>query len=167
MTWESGWPMRARVATLGLCVLWGATAEAGSPFARRPRRIAPVPASYRLTDTAPPPMLGSFYSTPYMIVRGNFPAGGGYTPMDQYGDTTLALYGPLSPLRATAAPVLTYSRGYDGRPRLSDGTAFSTPNLPELSPVVYPARANTSYYGPRRSGTPPQWENAINWIDQN
>ncbi len=161
----------------GLCLLLATTAEAGWP---RRQRVRTVPAPARATTyvptgqtlaqatgTAPTPMLGSFYGTPYMTVRGNFPAGGGYTPLGQYGDNNLSLYGPLSALRATTAPVRVYARGYDGRPVLTDGTAFSTPNLPEISPVVYPSHANSAYYGFRRSNSPAQWENAINWLDQN
>ena len=79
----------------------------------------------------------------------------------------MALYGPFSPFRSISAPVMTYSRGYDGRPRLADGVSSSTPNLPELSPITYPSRANTYYFGPRRQATPPQWDNDINWLDQN
>ena len=33
------------------------------------------------------------------MVRGNWPLGGGYSPLDTYGDMTLPLYGPLSALR--------------------------------------------------------------------
>jgi len=160
-------PVIVMAAAMGLA--FGAVADGGTP--RRVRVPSPyVPTSLsvaRATGSAPTPMLGSFYGTPYMTVRGNFPAGGGYSPLGQYGDSTLALYGPLSPLRATIAPVRVYGRGYDGRPIVTDGTGFSTPNLPEISPVVYPSRANSAYYGFRRSASPAQWDNAINWIDQN
>jgi hypothetical protein len=111
-------------------------------------------------------MLGTFYPGPTLWVRGNGVAGGGYSPLGQYGTSTLALDGPLSPLRATAAPVLTYSRGYDGVVRPQVGTSFSYPNLPRLGPVVYPTRANV-YPGFRTSPTPPQWQSSINWLDQN
>jgi hypothetical protein len=110
--------------------------------------------------------LGIFRPTPYIMVRGDNPLGGGYSPLGIYGDGSMALYGPFSPLRATTAPVLTYVRGYDGQIRVSEGTSFSYPNLPALSPVIYPTEAN-NYYGPRVSRTPPSWSNAINWIDQN
>jgi hypothetical protein len=100
------------------------------------------------------------------MVRGNAPAGGGYSPLGQFGETTLSLYGPLSSFRFTSAPVLTYTRGYDGRAVLAPGTSFSTPNLPDLTNVVYPTQAS-NFYGFRQSGTPPSWPNAINWIDQN
>jgi hypothetical protein len=122
-----------------------------------------VPAPARPRAAGP---LGTFYPTPYIWTRGNAPAGGGYSPLGQFGDTTMALYGPLSAFRFTSAPVLTYSRGYDGRPVVAPGTSFSTPNLPALTPVVYPTQA-TNYFGFRRSGAPPWWPNAINWIDQN
>jgi hypothetical protein len=122
--------------------------------AARPVCVSPV------TST-----LGTFEPTPYLMVRGNWPAGGGYSPLEVYGDQSMAVYGPLSPLRATAAPVMTYSRGYDGRVYASSATSFSTPNLPRLSPVIYPTPANY-YYGPRVNRTPPQWTSGVNWIDQ-
>jgi hypothetical protein len=111
-------------------------------------------------------MLGNFYPEPYMFVRGNGSVGGGYSPLGSYLEGNLALYGPISPLRATAAPVVTYTRGYDGVARPEVGTSFSTPNLPELTPVIYPTRANL-YGGARTTRTPPWWPNAINFIDQN
>jgi hypothetical protein len=110
--------------------------------------------------------LGTFYPTPVITVRGNNPLGGGYSPLDIYGDQTLSLYGPLSPLRVTTAPVLVYVRGYDGSIRVSEAASFSNPNLPELSSVRYPTGANY-YYGPRVNRLSPWGLNAINWIDQN
>jgi hypothetical protein len=110
--------------------------------------------------------LGTFYPTPYIWVAGSNPAGSGYSPMDTYGDQTLSLYGPLSPLRVSTAPILSYSRGYDGRVYLVETNSFSYPNLPEVSPVVYPTEANY-YYGPRVPRTPRWGSSAINWIDQN
>jgi hypothetical protein len=110
--------------------------------------------------------LGTFMPTPYMVVRGNNPLGGGYSPLGIYGDQTLTLYGPISTLRGRTAPLRNYVRGYDGRIYVSEGNSFSNPNLPELSPVIYPSEAN-NYFGPRVSRTPPWWSNAINWIDQN
>jgi hypothetical protein len=101
-----------------------------------------------------------------MFVRGNGTAGGGYSPLGEFGDATMALYGPLSGLRYSSAPVLTYSRGYNGAPVVRPGTSFSTPNLGGLTPVVYPTQA-TNYYGFRSSGEPPWWPSAINWMDQN
>ena len=59
--------------------------------------------------------LGTFQPTPYLMVRGNWPSGGGYTPLEFYGDGSLTLYGPLSQFRSVSAPVMTYTRGYDGR----------------------------------------------------
>src|SRR5262249_13742687 len=95
-----------------------ASAHAGWRLGRRPT------ARSRPAGTAPSPMLGSFYPNPYMIVRGSGRTGGGSTPNGYYGENSLALYGPLSPLRATAASVLTYSRGYDGVVRPGLGTGF-------------------------------------------
>lgn len=110
--------------------------------------------------------LGTFQPTPYLWVGGSFPTGSGYTPMDTYGDQTLALYGPLSALRVSTAPILGYARGYDGKIHLVEANSFSYPNLPELSPVVYPTEANY-FYGPRVPRTPRWGSSAINWIDQN
>jgi hypothetical protein len=151
----------------------GATrrAEAGKFFQRRQQQTVAVPAAVPAPTAfvAPrpePPPLGTFYSTPYIMVRGNYPAGGGYSPIGLYGDVTLSLYGPLSSLRAVTAPVATYTRGYDGRTMLVEGTATSYPNLPALSPVVYPTQA-TNVFAPRVSTTPPWWNSGVNWIDQN
>jgi hypothetical protein len=127
-------------------------------YRARPR-YTPVAA----TSSAP---LGTFTPTPYITVGGSYPVGPGYSPLDIYGDQTLALYGPLSPLRAVTAPVVAYSRGYDGRLYRMDAASFSYPNLPSISPVIYPTEANY-YYGPRVIRRPPWWPSPINWIDQN
>src|SRR6266700_1208701 len=104
---------RARRAP-GVCALIGvlsvavSSAEAGSPVFRRSRRVTTqyvartaMPAG--ATGLAPSPMLGTFYPTPYIIVRGDGPAGGGYTPHGQSGDFAMSVYGPLSALRQVAA----------------------------------------------------------------
>jgi hypothetical protein len=62
--------------------------------------------------------------------------------------------------------VLITVRGYDGSIRLTKELDFSTPNLQELSPVVYPTDAN-NFYAPRVNPRPPWGASAINWIDQN
>jgi hypothetical protein len=157
-----------RAVSVG-CVLFQAVglahcALAGDFWVRRsPRATVDVRArpAYAPTST-----LGTFYPTPYMVVRGNDPVGGGYSPLGIYGDQTMSIYGPFSPLRTRTAPVRSYVRGYDGRIYVSEGNSFSNPNVPELSPVVYPTEAN-NYFGPRVSRTPPWWSSAINWIDQN
>jgi hypothetical protein len=164
-------------ATVGTQVLlgvvglltWGAGgAEGGWPY-RRPAVVVPttaprpVPGGY---EPAPSPMLGTFYPSPYALVRGNWPAGGGYSPLGVYGDQSMSVYGPLSPFRGYTAPVATYTRGYDGRPVVLEGTSFSTPNQPDLTPVVYPTQANY-FYRIRETGDPPWWGSAMNWIDQN
>ena len=119
------------------------------------------------TGMAPSPMLGTFYPDPSPLnVRGNFVAGGGYSPLGTYGETAATLYGPLSAFRNTAAPVASYERGYDGSFRPTIGTGFSTPNFPSASPVVYPTRANV-VNSQRRISTPPRWESGIDWIDLN
>jgi hypothetical protein len=130
------------------------------PFAR------PVVVTRARPVYPPTSTLGTFYPTPYMVVRGNDPLGGGYSPLGIYGDQTMSLYGPFSPLRGRTAPVRNYVRGYDGRVYIAEGNSFSNPNTPELSPVVYPTEAN-NFFGPRVSRTPPWWSSAINWIDQN
>ena len=142
--------------------------EAGG---RSHKRGPVVPTSVRHMTTravaASSGSLGSgFVSTPYITVRGNGTAGGGYSPLCQFGDATMVMYGPLSAFRTTSAPVVTYTRGYDGRLYGGAGTSFSTPNQPRLSPVVYPTQA-VNHYGFRQSGSPPWWQNGINWLDQN
>ncbi len=151
-------------------------AEAGWPRSRRPRVVvvptsasSPTASSARsraAQGLAPSPMLGQFYPEPYLNIRGNFEAGGGYSPLGTFGDSSATLYGPLSAFRAEAAPVLMYRRGYDGSVRSEVGTGFSTPNFPPASNIVYPARANAVGTS-RRITTPPQWESGINFIDLN
>jgi len=130
---------------------------AGSVVATRARAVSPSS-----TNTT----LGIFQPTPYIMVRGDFPAGAGYSPLGFGGDGSMALYGPFSPLRATTASVLTYVRGYDGEIRPTEATGFSYPNLPALSPVIYPTEAS-NYYAPRLNRYPPSRASAVNWIDQN
>jgi hypothetical protein len=121
--------------------------------------------AYSSCGCAEPAVLGTFQPTPYVMVRGDWPIGGGYSPLQVFGDQSMSLYGPLSPLRSVSAPITTYVRGYDGRLYVNRATSFSTPNLPPLSPVVYPTPANY-YYGPRVNRTPPSWSQGTNWIDQ-
>jgi hypothetical protein len=138
----------------------------GEPCCSGTGRALAVPTARVVPPPRPRGTLGTFYPTPYVFIRSNITASGGYTPLGMYGDQTTALYGPLSVMRSTSAPVLTYTRGYDGRAMLAPGTSFSTPNYPALTPVVYPTQAN-AYYGFRVSGNPPWWQNATNWVDQN
>ncbi len=130
----------------------------------RPAGVQPVPTAYR-TDPVYGGRLGTFVPTPAIVVQGNYPIGGGYSPLGTYGETALSLYGPFSALRPTTAPVLTYSRGYDGVVRPAEAISTSYPNLPLLSPVAYPTRAN-NYYAPRILENPAE-NSAINWLDQN
>lgn len=162
-----------RALGVGL-VIWltvSSTLLAGS-FGRRTTRSRYLPThrvmTARPTDLAPSPMLGSFVPNPVMTVGGaGVVAGNGWTPLQQYGSGTLSLYGPLSSLRSTAAPVRTIQRGYNGIPRVSVGTAFSYPNLPPAGAVMYPTRMNYSY-GFRYEESPPWWDGAgANWIDFN
>jgi hypothetical protein len=156
-----------RASVLGtslVSVLYGSTlAQAGDWFGRR--RTTPV-ALYRRTSAVPPGPLGTFAPTPMLIIRGDVPTGSGFSPLGQSGDTAMSIYGPMSPFRAMAAQVMTYSRGYDGQVVAIPGTSFSTPNQPALSSVVYPTQM-TNYYGPRTLKSPPWWASGDGWIDQN
>ncbi len=166
---SSNFGVRARIVLFGI-VLVQSTAGVGSVRADDP--VCRTGHSVRVTRARPVcaptsnSTLGIFRPTPYIMVRGDNPVGGGYSPLGISGDQSMSLYGPLSPLRATTGPVSTYVRGYDGQIRVAEATGFSTPNLPGLSPVIYPTEFN-NYYGPRVSRTPPSWSSAINWIDQN
>lgn len=110
------------------------------------------------------PSLGTFAPTPYIMVGGAAPTSFGYSPLGRYGDASMALNGPFSPMRSISAPVRVYSRGYDGVLHEETATSFSNPNLPTLSPFVYPTQSNY-YYAPRVNRTPPWWDRGANWID--
>jgi len=111
------------------------------------------------------PSLGTFAPTPYIMVGGAAPTSFGYSPLGRFGDGSMALNGPFSPMRSIAAPVTVYNRGYDGVVRAEKAVSSSTPNFPALSPVVYPTQGNY-YYAPRVNRTPPWWTSGVNWIDQ-
>lgn len=111
--------------------------------------------------------LGTFEPTPYVYVRGSEMEGSGYSPLGTYGDTAMDIYGPTSAYRTTAAPVTTYTRGYDGVLHAVPGISFSNPNFPELSPVVYPTRSSYYYRARMDDGPPIHPRDASNWIDQN
>ncbi len=150
------------------CVSWGGSARSGGGLFRR-RAVTIIPTATvgnPANANAPSPMLGTFYSTPYVIIGGAGPTGGGYSPLGQYGPSNLTLYGPMSIYRSVTAPVTVYSRGYDGRVYESQGHSFSTPFLPRSSPVIYPT-ANSNYYRPRGTSAPPWWTTGNGWIDQN
>jgi hypothetical protein len=133
---------------------------------RRSRRTVVVTRAKPCPAPASNTTLGIFRPTPSIMVIGNDHVDAGYAPLGIYGDQTMSLYGPFSALRGATAPVLTYVRGYDGQLRPVEAASFSYPNLPSLSPVIYPTEANY-YYAPRVSRTPPWWSNPIYWIDQN
>jgi hypothetical protein len=140
--------------------------RADDPALYAVRRVVVTRARPRYVQNASA-TLGTFQPTPYVIIGGNYPTGSvGYSPGEMYGDTALSLYGPLSAFRVSTAPVLAYSRGYDGQTRLVEANSFSYPNFPGMSPVVYPTEANY-YWGPRVPRTPRWGSSAINWIDQN
>jgi hypothetical protein len=159
----------ALLTLVGALGVSAGSAEAGSPPVRRSRRVETqciVQGQPRPAGLAPSPMLGTFYPTPYITVRGDGPVGGGYTPIGQSGGFAMSLYGPTAALRQVTAPVLIYQRGYDGVVRPTIGTSFSYPNKPDLGTVVYPTRAS-NYNAPRTQTTPPWWDSGMNWIDQN
>jgi hypothetical protein len=160
-------PRPVRALILLVAVLGdGPTTQAGGPFHRHPRhRPVVVAPTARVVRTNPTGMLGTFYPDPMLSIAGNGFYSGGYSPLGMYGTSTLSLDGPVSPFRSTSAPVLTYTRGYDGLTRPDVRTSFSFPNRGDLAPVVYPTRANY-YYGFRQWSTPPEWDRALNWIDQ-
>lgn len=152
---------------IGLLAWTTTAAEARGLFRKRERATVVVPTVRPVVAPAPSPApLGTFYPSVIMRVRADFPTGDGYSPLETFGDTSLDIYGPLSGLRGNAAPVMTYVRGYDGRTAVVEGTSFSTPNLPNATPVVYPTPA-TYYYRIRDNSIPPSWPKATNWIDQN
>jgi hypothetical protein len=153
---------------LVLIVTTGAfTATAGEHRFRRSRRavtVRPVPTVVR-HDPVYGSNLGTFLPTPAVGIMGNYPSGVGYSPLGTYGENAMSLYGPFSAFRTATAPVMIYTRGYDGFVRPAEAISTSTPILPQLSPLAYPTRAN-SYYAPRVRDNPAQ-DSAINWLDQN
>jgi hypothetical protein len=162
-------PKTTRHVWLVVAVLWtlagACTAAAGERHGRRARRpviVRPVPTVSRV-DPVYGSHLGTFYPTPAVGIVGNYPSGVGYSPMGIYGEHAMSLNGPFSSFRTTTAPVLTYTRGYDGVVRPGESVSTSTPILPLLSPLAYPTRAN-DYYAPRLRDHPEQ-DSAINWID--
>ena len=163
-------PTRRRCAPFVLTILalgLPIPAEAGGLFRRR-ERPNPAPAAPRPADqVAPSPMLGNFRPTPVITVRGNGVIGGGYSPIGLYGENnSMTLYGPISSLRQTSAPVNTVVRGYNGLATPVEGTSFSNPFQPDLSPVKYPTRAS-NYDALRGPGVPTRTGNGITWVDQN
>ena len=161
---------RVGMIAVALGLVISAEASAGWPKGQRSRTVVVTTTApnVRVRELTPAPMLGTFFADPPPLnVRGNFEAGGGYSPLGLYGDSSATIIGPLSAFRTTAAPVLVYQRGYDGSYRPELGTSFSNPNFPSAAPgVVYPTRANVRNGG-RRMSTPPQWDSGINWIDLN
>ena len=144
---------RALTALLGLLVLGAAP------------NPAPGQSPDWIEEPLDAPALGTFGPTPYVMVGGAAPTSFGYSPLGNFGDASMALNGPFSPMRSIAAPITVYNRGYDGVLRPEKGVSFSNPNLPVLSPVVYPTQGNY-YYAPRVNRTPPWWTSGVNWIDQ-
>ncbi len=150
------------VALFGMFSALSSSAEA-QLFRRRPRQTSYVAPS---EDPSVYPMLGTYYPTNYMMVRGNYTGGGGYSPLNFYKDTTMVIYGPLAATRAYTAPVRYNVRGYNGGSYPVRTMAYSYPNLPSLSPVVYPNQGSY-YFGFPRPATPPWWQDGNSWIDMN
>lgn len=161
----------ARPIVLGVALLLtvgAAGSHAGERFFRRARRqpvtvVQPVPTVRRI-DPVYGDRLGTFYPTPAVGVMGNYPNGVGYSPLGTYNNS-MSEIGPFSSWRTAAAPVATYSRGYDGVVRPTESITNTYPMLPQLAPLAYPTRANY-YYAPRYRDRP-AFESAINWLDQN
>ena len=148
---------------LGNCDL----ANAGDLFQRRDRPVREMVASRPENQVAPSSMLGTFRPTPVITVRGNGIIGGGYSPIGLYGsNNSMTLYGPISSLRQTSAPVNTVVRGYKGVATQVEATSFSNPLQSELSNVKYPTRAS-NYDSLRGTGVPTRAGSAILWVDQN
>ena len=143
-------------------------ALAGGPFERRRGRVVETVRIVGPRDrVAPTGMLGTFNPTPLVVIGSNSSTFGGFSPIGFYGrENSLNVYGPLSAFRETSAPVNTVVRGYNGIPTAIRGTTYSNPNLPDLSPVVYPTRAS-NYSALRYQGTSPYRDRAYMWIDQN
>jgi hypothetical protein len=139
------------------------TVEAGDRlFRKKARPVRETVTTVRPEDqVAPTPMLGSFRPTPYVTIGSNPILGGGYGR-----EYSPLIYGPTSAFRSYAAPVTTVVRGYDGVPAVVEGTAFSYPNLPALSPYVYPTRAN-NYTALPYQRTSPSLDRGGMWIDHN
>jgi hypothetical protein len=146
------------------------SAMAGGRLFRRRERVVVetvAPAPRPQDRLAPTGMLGTFTPTPVVTVRDNGAIGGGYSTLNLSGfGSAMSIFGPLSAFRQTSAPVNTVVRGYDGVPTLVQGTGFSNPMQPGLSPFVYPTRAS-NYSALPFQGTPPQRDKALMWIDQN
>ena len=113
-------------------------------------------------------MLGTFMPTPYVTVRGNGVIGGGYSPLGHVRPRAIARRSTArSPPSGRPPPRSPPSSGATtASPVVAEGTSFSNPNQPALSPVVYPTRAS-NYSALKFQSTPPQWDKAIMWIDQN
>jgi hypothetical protein len=166
-------PARSLVATAlaGLVLVgpWALSTTAGDGLFHRKARVvetvaaAPNPAN-RLAPTG---MLGTFVPTPMVTIRDNGVIGGGYSSSNLYGfGVSLSTFGPLSAFRQVSAPVNVVVRGYDGSTAVVQGTSFSNPMQPRLSPYVYPNRMN-NYTSLPIQGTPPNRNKGLMWIDQN
>jgi len=160
------------VGLLGLVLIGGSSppAEAGGPWARRRGRVVveTVSPGPRPEDrVAPTGMLGSFTPSPYVNIRDNGVIAQGRSALGSYGrENSLSVYGPLSVFRQTSAPVTTVVRGYNGIPTVVQGTGFSNPFQPAISPFVYPTRAS-NYSALRFQTTPPFLDKGTMWVDQN
>jgi hypothetical protein len=160
------------IALIGLVLIGSSAPSAmagGRLFRRRERVVVETvaPVSRPQDQVAPTGMLGSFVPTPMVTIRGNGVVGGGYSTLGMSGrENSLSVYGPLSAFRQTSAPVNTVLRGYDGIPVRVQGTGFSNPMQPTLSPFVYPTQSS-NYSALPYQRTPPYRDKALMWIDEN
>ena len=164
-------PLATTLAALVLVLVGPSnpSALAGGGFFRRKARVVETvaPAPRPSNRLAPTGMLGTFVPTPMVVIRDNGIVGGGYSSSELSGiGASLSTFGPLSAFRQTSAPVNTVIRGYDGSAAVVQGTSFSNPMQPRLSPFVYPTRSSNYSAMPYLS-SPPQRDKALMWIDQN
>jgi hypothetical protein len=163
------------MGVIGLALAFGvpSPAKAQAPYGpsgpgRRVILVQPTTAASALACPAPgPSQLGTFSPDRTLFVGGAIQPTVGATTLGMFGPDVSSILGPQSVFRETAAPIVTYSRGYDGTLVPSMGTSFSSPNLPGLSPVIYPTRANIAPGAGPMLRRPRYWPPATNWIDQN
>jgi len=156
----------SRLAPLAAIWLGASACMAGEPIRPKQRRVVETRFAPRVAIQGTE-FLGTFEPTPYVIVRWNDQDGGGFAPYQNFGDSRMVMYGPMSVFRSTTAPVTAYVRGYDGVLQAVPGISFSNPNLPRLSPVVYPTRS-TTYFRSRFGDDPVMLpKDSWRWIDQN
>ena len=161
------WSIRSSIAIVFVVLSAQPSKAGGPPFHWRGRVMVET------FETLPRPqdrvartgMLGTFYPSPTTPINDNTIIGQNRSPLGSYGrENSLSVYGPLSVFRATSAPLTTVVRGYDGIPIVVQGTSFSNPLRPSLSPVIYPTRAS-NYSALKYQTTSPRRDSSILWLD--